>query len=174
MLGRLEERKGTFALLETLKAIDHDLAPDILFNLCGDGDIGKVRARIEELQLGHRIGHLGWAEGKTKDDTLDRTMAHVLFSNNEGLPMSILETMGRGIVNIATNIAAIPEVITDRVTGFLVEAGDKEKLADALLEVSRCDSLRNTVSENSFRYISEHFSIESGAHRLEQIYSRLS
>lgn len=173
MLGRLAERKGTFALLETIKRIDSALAPDVKFNLCGDGDLELVKERISALRIGHRIGHLGWAEGKTKQEILSRTMAHVLFSYNEGLPMAILETMGCGIVNIATRIAAIPEVITDGETGFLVEAGDCDQLARVLLQVSGDRSLRKRVSDNSFAYIAKEFSLEAGIGRLEQIYQEM-
>lgn len=172
MLGRLAERKGTFALLETIKMIDGTLPRDIKFNLCGDGDLDLVREKIRKLQIGHRIGHLGWTEGNTKNEILQRSMAHVLFSYNEGLPMAILETMGCGIVNIATNVAAIPEVIADGKTGFLVEPGDKDALARVLLEVSTQDALRKQISDNSFAFIAEGFSLETGIRKLEQIYSR--
>lgn len=173
MLGRLAERKGTFALLDTIKMIDSTLARDVKFNLCGDGDLDLVKERIKTLQIEHRIAHLGWAEGNTKDEILRRTMAHVLFSYNEGLPMAILETMGCGIVNIATCIAAIPEVITDRETGFLVEPGDKDKLAEVLMEVSNNASERSRISANSFDFIAKAFSLEAGIRRLEQIYLEL-
>ena len=88
-------------------------------------------------------------------------------------PMAILETMGCGIVNIATNVAAIPEVIADGKTGYLVEPGDKETLARILLDVSRDAAARIRISEKSFDLISKDFSLEAGARRLEQIYLRL-
>ena len=91
-------------------------------------------------------------------------MAHVLFSYNEGLPMAILETMGCGIVNIATRVAAIPEVIVHGETGFLVEPGDKDGLARILLEVSADPALRKRISDNSFACIG----------KLEQIYRELA
>lgn len=173
MLGRLAERKGTFALLDTIQKIDSVLEPDVKFNLCGDGDIELVREKIRQLGIEHRINHLGWVDGNGKDEILRRTMAHVLFSYNEGLPMSILETMGRGIVNISTRVAAIPEVITDAETGFLVEPGDTEALARVLLAVSGSKSLRKQVSGKAFACICSEFSLESGIAGLEQIYEEL-
>ena len=170
MLGRLEERKGTFDLLEVIRKIDGVLDADIKFNLCGDGDLDRVRERIAQLQISHRIGHLGWAGGEKKTEILRRTMIHVLFSYNEGLPMSILETMGCGIVNVATRVAAIPEVITDGENGFLVEPGDREQLARVLLRVSSDEVLRRDVSERAFACIAGAFSLESGAEKLEQLY----
>lgn len=173
MLGRLAERKGTFDLLETIRQIDPILSPDVKFNLCGDGDIELVREKISQLQIEHRIHHLGWVDGNEKDTILKRTMAHVLFSYHEGLPMSILETMGRGIVNIATRVAAIPEVITDGTNGFLVEPGDTDGLAQVLLAVSGDADLRKRVSGNAFAYIGREFSLESGITKLEAIYASL-
>lgn len=173
MLGRLEERKGTFDLLEVIRQIDGTLAPDIKFNLCGDGSLDRVRAKIDELQIAHRIGHLGWVQGDTRQAILDRTMAHVLFSYHEGLPMSILETMGCGIVNVATRVAAIPEVITHGTTGFLVEPGDRESLARLLVEISEDEALRQRVSEAAFSYIAGEFSLERGVSSLQQIYDEL-
>lgn len=174
MLGRLEERKGTFDLLEVIRKIDDTLAPDIKFNLCGDGDLDRVRSRIRELQIGHRIGHLGWVDGDTKNEILHRTMVHVLFSYNEGLPMSILETMGCGIVNVATRVAAIPEVITDAETGFLVDPGDQDALGQVLLRVSTDEALRAQVSDRAFARIAGEFSLECGVSALEQLYDSLS
>lgn len=173
MLGRLAERKGTFALLDTIQRIDNRLAPDVKFNLCGDGDLELVQKRISDLRIGHRIGHLGWVDGSAKQEILARTMAHVLFSYNEGLPMAILETMGCGIVNIATRIAAIPEVITDGENGFLVEAGDCDQLAQVLLRVSSDPALRKRISDNAFAYIGKEFSLEAGVARLEDIYGSM-
>lgn len=173
MLGRLEERKGTFDLLEVIHQIDGTLPAEVKFNLCGDGDLDRVRERIGALGIGHRIGHLGWVQGDEKQQILRRTMAHVLFSYNEGLPMSILETMGCGIVNVATRVAAIPEVITDGVNGFLVEAGDREALARVLLEVSGSEALRRRISEQAFADITNGFSLKTGAQKLEQIYESL-
>lgn len=173
MLGRLAERKGTLALLDTIHMIDSVLPPDVKFNLCGDGNLELVKSKIKELQIEHRIGFLGWIDGNKKDEILNRTMAHVLFSYNEGLPMSILETMGRGIVNIATKVAAIPEVISDRETGFLVEAGDREQLAQVLLEVSSSASLRKQISDRAFALIAEEFSLETGIRRTEEFYREI-
>jgi glycosyltransferase involved in cell wall biosynthesis len=88
--------------------------------------------------------------------------------------MAILETMGRGIVNISTSIAAIPEVITQGETGFLVEPGDREALGRILLRVSREPDLRRRISDNAFQRIRRDHSLESGVRLLEQIYFRLN
>ncbi len=173
MLGRLAERKGTYELLETIQMIDEKLPKDIRFHLCGDGDLDKVKKRIKELGIEHRIGHIGWVDGKKKQEILQKSMCHVLFSYNEGLPMAILETMAQGIVNVSTNVAAIPEVIHPEETGFLVKPKDKESLAKILLRISENDRLRKTISEKSHQFMQERFSLEKSTEELEKIYEKL-
>jgi glycosyltransferase involved in cell wall biosynthesis len=87
--------------------------------------------------------------------------------------MAILETMGRGIVNVSTRIAAIPEVIIDGETGFLVEPGDCDALAEVLLRLSSDPALRRRISDNSFAYLTRELSLEAGIDRLERHYRSL-
>ncbi len=51
----------------------------------------------------------------------------------EGLPISILESMGLGIPTISTNINAIPEAIKHLETGLLIEPGNSGALKDSIL-----------------------------------------
>ena len=74
-------------------------------------------------------------------------MLHVLPSYREGLPMSILETMGQGIPNISTRIASIPEVIQDGENGFLITLGDVEALQNRILKLVSEDRLRRNFQK---------------------------
>lgn len=173
MLGRLEQRKGTFELLEVIKEIDEKLPQDIRFRLCGDGDLEKVHAAIQKLEIGHRIAHVGWIQQKQKESIFKDSMCHILFSHNEGLPMAILETMSYGLVNISTNVASIPEVVINDKTGILVEAGDKEALGKAILKIAKDSEYRKKLSENAYQLINENFSLEKNVKILESYYKEL-
>jgi glycosyltransferase involved in cell wall biosynthesis len=59
----------------------------------------------------------------------------LLPSENECLPMVILEAMASGLPVIATDVAGISEAVEDGVTGRLVAAGDTEGLARAVIEI---------------------------------------
>ena len=173
MLGRLEERKGTFELLETIHSIDSFLPKDITFNLCGDGDLNKVHEKIKELQIEHRISHVGWIEAKDKEIMFKDTIGHILFSHNEGLPMAILETMAYGIPNISTNVASIPEVVINDSTGILVEVHDKDALAKGILKLVNNRDDRIILSKNSHDFIYEKFSIQNNITKLEEYYQEI-
>ena len=57
--------------------------------------------------------------------------AFVMASNNEGLPVAIMEALALGLPVVSTAVGGIPEAITDDVEGLLVPARDPGALADA-------------------------------------------
>lgn len=174
LLGRLGERKGVYLLLQAIKNLDAELPEEIRFNLCGDGEIDEVRARAAEMGISHRIGHIGWTAGELKEQILSRTVVNVLPSYNEGLPMTILETMARGIPNFSTRVASIPEVITDGETGLLMEPGDVAALTEGLRRLLTDRELRVRISENSYALIRERFSLENSVQALTEVYDSLA
>lgn len=172
-LGRLGERKGTFDLLECIYRIDKQIDKEIKFYLCGDGAIEEVRRKIEELRIGNRIAHVGWIDGEEKRELLKTTMINVLPSYNEGLPMTILETMAYGIPNISTRIASIPEVITDGINGFLITPGDINVLVEKLITLITDSSLQIKFSINSYQLIYSRFSLKNNIEKLKEYYKEI-
>ena len=172
-LGRLGHRKGTYDLLEVIRRIDKELSSDVKFYLCGDGEVEEVKKKVEALGIGHRIAHIGWIDGQQKDNFMKQSMINVLPSYNEGLPMTILETMAHGIPNISTSIASIPEVLHDGENGFLITPGDVDKLKGRLLQLVKNEQLRIKFSMESYRLIRKEFSLDSNIRRLKDIYKNL-
>lgn len=173
MLGRLGKRKGAYDLLDAIKKLDSRLPEDVKFLLCGDGEVEEVSARAAELGISHRIAHVGWVDGDMKARFLRETMINVLPSYNEGLPMTILETMALGIPNISTRIASIPEVIDDGKTGLLIEPGDVNALAESILSLVTDEPRRLAISAASHDLIRDRFSIDHAFASLTDIYRSL-
>lgn len=172
-MGRLGVRKGTFDLLEAIKNLDNQISSDVKFYLCGDMGENEVRAKVKDLGIEHRIAHIGWIDGTQKKEIFTHTMIHCLPSYNEGLPMSILETMSLGIPNISTNIASIPEVLHDGENGFLITPGDVDALANKLLVLINEEELRLRFSLAAYDTIKSEFSFNTNAAKLKQIYRDL-
>lgn len=172
-MGRLGKRKGTFDLIDAIKKLDDKIPCDIKFYLCGDVGEQEVRNRVEKLGIQHRIAHIGWIDGEQKKEFIRKSMINCLPSYNEGLPMSILETMAAGIPNISTNIASIPEVIKDGENGFLIEPGDVDALTEKLYQLIQNKDLREIFSENSFKLINKKFSLDNHIAKLKEIYNQI-
>ncbi|GHU61323.1 polysaccharide biosynthesis protein [Clostridia bacterium] len=168
-LGRLGERKGIYNLLEVLHNLDRQLPPHAKVYLCGDGELDLVKKKIRDLSLTHRIAHVGWVDGMQKREFMLNSAMHILPSYQEGLPMSILETMSYGIPNISTKIASIPEVIEDKKNGFLISPGNQKELTKAIRELMENPMLREEFSNQSFRLIQEKFSLEEHMRKVKMI-----
>lgn len=169
-LGRLGVRKGTFDLIEAIKRLDSKIPSNVKFYLCGDSGDSEVRAKVNELNIAHRIAHVGWIDGEQKKEFFSNSMINCLPSYNEGLPMTILETMAAGIPNVSTNIASIPEVIHDGDNGFLITPGDIDSLVDRLYDLIINSELRTKFSQKSFNLIRENFSIDNNISDLKSLY----
>ena len=102
--------------------------------LVGDGpERGRIEARVRELGFTDRIHFLGY-----RDDVPALIQACDLFvfpSLWDGLGMAALEAMALGVPVVACAAGGIPEIIEDRVTGWLVPPGDAAALAAAIRAV---------------------------------------
>ncbi|HUF05024.1 MAG TPA: glycosyltransferase family 4 protein [Aridibacter sp.] len=80
-----------------------------------------------------------------------------LASYVEGLPISLLEAMALGVPIISTNVYAIPEAVIDRQTGLLIEAGDPEALACAMIELKNDPQFREKLRTAGRDFVMKRF-----------------
>ena len=93
-----------------------------------------MRQQLEDYaqQLSTKVNFIG--NTKNVDKYLIQADCFILFSKNEGLPISIIEAMRAGLPIISTKIAGIPELVEDGKNGYLVEP-NTEELANLLLKI---------------------------------------
>lgn len=131
-LGRLSPEKGQLLLIRATALL---AAKGISFELTvvGDGPIrGTIEALVAELGLVDRVrftGALGM-DGVRKE--LLNARALVLPSFAEGLPVVIMEAMALRRPVLTTWVAGIPELVRDRIDGWLFPAGSLTSLAGAM------------------------------------------
>jgi glycosyltransferase involved in cell wall biosynthesis len=131
-VGRLSAEKGQFLLLDALRRV-LDAGHRCELVLAGDGDLRKaLEARIAQLDLQRNVRITGWISGEEVRAEILRARALVLPSFTEGLPVVIMEAMAMSRPVIATYVGGIPELVLDGETGWLVPAGEVERLAAAL------------------------------------------
>ncbi|MFM7271118.1 MAG: glycosyltransferase [Actinomycetes bacterium] len=95
--------------------------------------------------------------------------AFVMASNNEGLPVAIMEALALGLPVVSTAVGGIPEAITDDVEGLLVPARDPEALAAAITRVVTEPALRARLAAGAAA-AGDRYDITGTARRLEEIY----
>jgi len=134
-IGRLTEQKGQLILVEAAGLL-RDRGRDFEINIIGGGTLRQaMEVRIRDLDLAGRVKLVGWKTGDEVRQELLDSRALVLPSFAEGLPVVIMEALALRRPAIATYIAGIPELVRPGETGWLVPAGDVEKLAEAIAQL---------------------------------------
>ena len=87
-----------------------------------------------------------------------------------GTPLKLFEYMAAGKGIVATAVSQTAEVIRDGENGLLVEAGDVNAFAEAMLTLLNDSMERGRLGQNARRQAVEHYSWEQYSRRLEAIY----
>ncbi|HVZ04300.1 glycosyltransferase family 4 protein [Hyphomicrobium sp.] len=131
-VGRLCEQKGQLLLVEAIgKLIAQGRTTELVF--AGDGEMrSDVEQRISELGLQDHITITGWIDNDRVIREITEARALVLPSFAEGIPVVLMEAMALERPVITTYVGGIPELVEDGVSGWLLPAGDLERLTRAL------------------------------------------
>ena len=168
-LGRLDARKSPDVLLRASKEVLKSF-PETKIVFGGDGEVEKNKRLAEELGIADRCEFRGWVTGNEREALFERAAVYCLPSKNEGLPMSVLEAMARGIPTVATPVGGIPQVIEDGVNGFLIKADDIESLSEKLIALLENPALRETVGMASRETILCSFGIARSINEMIEVY----
>lgn len=135
--------------------------------LIGDG---PCRAELESvrtaLQLQELVQLLGVAEQSEVRRWWQTATIGVLTSDNEGMPVSLMEAGACGLPVAATAVGGVPELVQDGVTGLLVPPGAPEELAGALERLLLDEPLRIRLGDAARRRVVETFSV---VHQVDEL-----
>jgi glycosyltransferase involved in cell wall biosynthesis len=137
----LGQKKGVPVLLEACRKL-HRKNMEFKCTIIGSDTDGTIleryRREIAETGLSEVIELRGLMQSVDVIEYLRRSDLFVLPSvvadngDMDGIPVSLMESMGMGIPTVSTSISGIPELIQSGVNGYLVPPGDAEALADTL------------------------------------------
>lgn len=100
--------------------------------LIGDGPChDELKQLAGELRIEDRVEFVGAVTQDQVLPRLQRAAIAVLSSQNEGMPVSLMEAAACGVPVVATAVGGIPELVRDGVTGF-VTPPEPEPFARAL------------------------------------------
>jgi sugar transferase (PEP-CTERM/EpsH1 system associated) len=133
-VGRLDRVKDPLTLAQafvTLVKRDVRYREYVRLAIVGDG---MMRDEIETVIAAAGLEPYGCVLGWRDDvgDVLRQFDVFCLPSLNEGISNTLLEAMATGLPIVATAVGGNTELIAEGQTGFLVEPGDAEHIADVL------------------------------------------
>lgn len=133
-VGRLIPIKGHLVLLRAVRDARETL-PTLQLDIAGRGPLEPaLRAYARELGIEDAVHFLG--QVNPIQAAIERTAITVVPSLGEGFGMVALEAMERARPVIAAAIGGLGELVEDGKTGLLVEPGESEPLAKAIVELA--------------------------------------
>lgn len=120
-VGSMNGRKGHREIIECVNNMDSSLRKDVFVTFVGDG--------IQRHALEKQVGKYGLQDyfdfvGPIPNHDVYKYQAKsnigILFSQLEGLPLALLESLRSGLAIISTNVSGIPEVVENGENGVLV------------------------------------------------------
>lgn len=178
-VGSLIRKKGVTHLLEALSRLPKHMIWTA--RIIGGGDLeASLQAKCADLGLDDRVSF----EGAQPSETVAAAhqWAHVLVVPSvpgtggrvEGIPVVLMEAMARGRVVLASALSGIPELVEDKVTGYLTQAGDAQSIATAIAGVAQNWDEAAKVAKAGQTRIRESYLIENNARAiLSEIESHL-
>ena len=97
----------------------------------------------------------------------------LLTSDNEGMPVSLMEAAACEVPVVATAVGGVPDLVEDGRTGLLVPPGDAASLAQALEKLLGDSALRAHLGATARQRAEERFSVRGQVDRLLALWSEV-
>jgi phosphatidylinositol alpha-1,6-mannosyltransferase len=177
-IGNLVERKGHDMVIKALPKVLR-VVPDAIYLIVGDG---ACRPKLEDLasEMGVR-DHVVLA-GYLSDHHLPEiyalgdvfvmpSRARIENCDVEGFGLVFLEASACGKPVIAGRSGGIPDAVDHGVTGYLVDPGDPDEIAEYLIRILQDPTLAGRLGESGRKRVLREFTWDHFASKLRQILS---
>jgi glycosyltransferase involved in cell wall biosynthesis len=171
-LGALTAEKAPLTHVAVAERI-HRTLPTLRHLVAGDG---PLRADVEAAARERGLADVVMTLGNRADvgDLLAASDVMLLASIREGMPGCLIEAGIAGLPVVASDVAGVPEVVEDGVTGAVVPAGDVEALADRATEILTDPNLRARLGDAAKVRCREAFAIDRVAARYVEVYREMT
>ncbi len=157
-VGRLHEQKRFDLLLEAFAAAARKV-PTARLAVVGTGSLrGDLEARATALGVEEKVRFAGF-----RSDVAALFAGADLFalsSDDEGLPMVVIEAMASGRAVAATDVGSVRDLVVDGETGLVVPRRDPAALGEAMAALLSDDGRRAAMGQAGRARIRERFLLE--------------
>jgi glycosyltransferase involved in cell wall biosynthesis len=159
-VGSFEHRKGHPVLFEALAQLASGPLPNIHLMMVGDGpDEAMLKEMVKRMAIENQVTFFPFTnEPKYVFERIDATVLPSLYK--EGLPNVLLESMSMDVPVVASDLGGVGEVVVDGETGYKVEPGDIQGLAEAITKLWEDQEAYTRMRANVRKLMVENFDKE--------------
>jgi len=151
---------------------------DVRFCIVGDDVFGgegeykkQLMQKVRDSEVAGCLEMVGWQEEMR--DVWERVDCLVHTAENEPFGRVLIEAMDNEIAVIAVDSGGCGEIVTDKVTGILVDNGDAVELAEAMMKIAGNRYLARRLGAAGRKKVCEKFLFETVGDKVMDIYERL-
>jgi glycosyltransferase involved in cell wall biosynthesis len=169
--GRFSEEKGILTLLKAFKESNVE-TPLVIIG--GGPQQSVIEEFIKYNGLGEKVVLPGYVYGTEMEKYIKECKAVIVPSEwYENCPYSILESMAKSKIVLASKIAGLPELINDE-TGFLFEPGNSKELSNLLKKIEQLDKKDfERITRNVYEKTISCFSADIYTEKINSVYLEL-
>jgi glycosyltransferase involved in cell wall biosynthesis len=145
--------------------------PEAIFVVAGEGELREETQKLAA-DLGLKASCLFIGRCASVPDLLAASDICVLSSQAEGFSNSILEYMAAGRAVVATDVGGASEAIVEGETGYLVQAGDDQAMAERIISLLRDPDKSRRMGLNGRRLVEQRFSTENRLATTSALYKK--
>jgi glycosyltransferase involved in cell wall biosynthesis len=154
-VGRLTQIKRPDRLLDVAKECK-TRGLDLRFLVAGEGELfesSKARCQREQLN----VTFFGWRSDI--DQIFAASDIAILTSDNEGIPLTLIQAAQAGLPIVATSVGSISDIVINESTGYLTQTSPPA-MADAIEKLVRDAQLRKMMGEAGKARAAQYFSLD--------------
>ena len=157
-LGRIvEEQKRVSRLAQLARQLQARGTP-VEFSIVGEGpQREELRAELRDCACVRFVAPVPYDQVPRLLQDYD---VFVLLSDFEGLPLSLLEAMGAGVVPVVSDLPSGLAEVVDDTRGRLVPVGDVARAVEAIVELERDRERLHACATRAAQFVRAHFSAD--------------
>ncbi len=149
-----------------------DTCKDIRFVFVGDGELrDSLQSFAVAEGIADRFLFTGWRNNIP--EILRAFDIFIMCSKNEGMGRAFVEAQAAGVPVIGTRVGGVEEVIDEGRTGYLIDPGDADGLAEKIELLYRHKSHARALSEACKAWVHPKFSADLMVDEIDKVYRKV-
>lgn len=144
--------------------------------IAGKGEYEEAyKRKVERMNLVDRVTFAGFVDHSELPEFLAKIDIFVMpsVSDGESFGVAALEASATGLAVVASRVGGVPEVVSDGVTGFLVERRDVNALADAIRRLADDPDLRKKMGRAGRQFVEKNYQWNNNLAQMVSLYYSL-
>lgn len=175
-VGGLGWRKGCFDILDAIPKVIAQ-RPQVKFLFVGGddypGEFDRIKQQVSEKGFSQWVFLTGQASREDVTVYLMMSQIFLLPTYREGAPIAIIEAMRASLPMITTPVGGIPDMVENGINGLLIEPGNPEMIAQAVMRLVDDPDLRAKLGRAGLEVFNTKYSSAMAIGQLARIYHEI-